>query len=75
MSNIGASRLDVVPIHASPEANAALGNAARASLDEEIGELRSDLASRFPERREVIEGALAAVLAREHALFIGPPDP
>jgi MoxR-like ATPase len=38
-------------------------------------QLRSDLASRFPERREMIEGALAAVLASEHCLLIGPPDP
>jgi MoxR-like ATPase len=38
-------------------------------------QLRSDLASRFPERREVIDGALAAVLAGDHCLLLGPPDP
>ncbi len=36
-------------------------------------QLRSDLASRFPERREVIDGALAAVLAGDHCLLLGPP--
>jgi MoxR-like ATPase len=35
--------------------------------------LRQDLASRFPERREVIDGALCAVLAGEHVLLLGPP--
>ena len=43
VSNIGASRLDVVPIHASPEATAALGDAARASIDEEITALRAEI--------------------------------
>ena len=38
-------------------------------------QLRQDLASRFPERREVIDGALCAVLAGEHVLLLGPPDP
>ena len=36
-------------------------------------QLRQDLAARFPERREVIDGALAAVLASEHGLLRGPP--
>jgi MoxR-like ATPase len=36
-------------------------------------QLRQDLASRFPERREVIDGALCAVLAGEHVLLLGPP--
>lgn len=35
--------------------------------------LRSDLAARFPERKEVIDGALPAVLAGEHVLLLGPP--
>jgi MoxR-like ATPase len=39
----------------------------------QLQQLRTDLASKFPERREAIEGALAAVLAGEHALFLGPP--
>jgi MoxR-like ATPase len=38
-----------------------------------IRHLRADLSVRFPERREVIDGALAAVLAREHVLLLGPP--
>jgi len=36
-------------------------------------QLRQDLASRYPERREVIDGALCAVLAGEHVLLLGPP--
>ncbi len=39
----------------------------------QIQQLRTDLASRFPERRDAIDGALAAVLAGDHVLFIGPP--
>ena len=38
-----------------------------------IQQLHSDLAARFPERRDVIGGALAAVLAGEHVLLLGPP--
>jgi MoxR-like ATPase len=38
-----------------------------------IHQLQRDLASRFPERREVIHGALCAVLAGEHVLLLGPP--
>jgi MoxR-like ATPase len=38
-----------------------------------IRQLCTDLAVRFPERKEVIEGALAAVLAGEHVLLLGPP--
>ncbi|WP_242334593.1 AAA family ATPase [Anaeromyxobacter sp. SG66] len=36
-------------------------------------QLRTDLAARFPERKDVIDGALAAVLAGEHVLLLGPP--
>ena len=36
-------------------------------------QLRTDLISRFPERSNVIDGALAAVLAGEHVLLLGPP--
>ena len=43
VSNIGASRLDVVPIHGSAEATVALGHAARASIDEEISVLRAEI--------------------------------
>jgi len=40
---------------------------------EQIQKLRADLMSRFPERREAIDGSLAAVLAGEHTLLVGPP--
>lgn len=35
--------------------------------------LRGELMSRFPERQNVIDGSLAAVLAGEHVLLLGPP--
>jgi MoxR-like ATPase len=35
--------------------------------------LEKDLIARFPERQEVIDGALAAILAGEHVLLLGPP--
>ena len=38
-----------------------------------IQQLRQLLATRFPERKDVIDGALAAVLAGEHVLLLGPP--
>ena len=38
-----------------------------------ITQLRTDLATRFPESTNVIDGALAAVLAGEHVLLLGPP--
>ena len=38
-----------------------------------IQQLRADLATRYVERKEVIEGALAAALASEHILLVGPP--
>ena len=39
----------------------------------QLQQLRADLMTRFPERRDVIDGALAAVLAGEHVLLLGPP--
>jgi MoxR-like ATPase len=38
-----------------------------------IQQLHTDLATRFPERRDVIAGALAAILSSEHVLLLGPP--
>ncbi|HYD51665.1 MAG TPA: AAA family ATPase [Gemmatimonadaceae bacterium] len=38
-----------------------------------LHQLRAQLVTRFPERKDVIEGALAAVLAGEHVLLLGPP--
>ncbi|HTP26369.1 MAG TPA: AAA family ATPase, partial [Anaeromyxobacteraceae bacterium] len=38
-----------------------------------IQKLRTDLAIRFPERKDVIDGSLAAILASEHCLLLGPP--
>jgi MoxR-like ATPase len=42
-------------------------------MNPSLMKLRSDLMTRFPERRDVIEGALCAVLAGEHVLLLGPP--
>jgi MoxR-like ATPase len=42
-------------------------------MHHEFTQLRADLMAHFPERKEVIEGALCAVLAAEHVLLIGPP--
>ena len=39
----------------------------------QVQALRAELVTAFPERREVIDGALEAVLAREHVLLLGPP--
>lgn len=38
-----------------------------------IHQLRADLTTGFPERKDVIDGALAAVLAGEHVLVLGSP--
>lgn len=35
--------------------------------------LEKDLCAKFPERREVIEGCIAALIASEHVLLLGPP--
>ena len=39
----------------------------------QVNQLRVDLVAQFPERSNVIDGTLAAVLANEHVLLIGPP--
>ena len=43
VSNIGHSRLDLVPIHASPEANQALGDAARSAIVDDLTVLRAEI--------------------------------
>src|SRR3954471_9972617 len=43
------------------------------SMHKQINQLRADLMAQFPERKDVIDGSLAAVLAGEHVLLIGPP--
>jgi hypothetical protein len=43
VSNIGRSRLDLVPIHATPEAKQALGDAARDALSDDITALRAEI--------------------------------
>ena len=42
-------------------------------MHKQINQLRADLMAQFPERKDVIEGSLAAILAGEHVLLIGPP--
>lgn len=42
---------------------------------QQFQQLRQDLTAQFPERREVIEGALYALLSSERLLLLGPPDP
>ena len=41
-------------------------------MNNPIQRLRIDLASRFPERKDVMDSALAAVLSSEHVLILGP---
>lgn len=40
---------------------------------QKLRDLRQDLTSSFRERQQVIDGCLAAVLAGEHVLLLGPP--
>jgi MoxR-like ATPase len=40
---------------------------------QQVQQLRQELNAKFPERREVIDGALCAVLAGDHVLLLGPP--
>ena len=42
-------------------------------MNQSFQHLRADLMARFPERKDVIDGSLAAVLAGEHVLLLGPP--
>ena len=43
VAGIGASRIDIVPIHATPEAAKALGDAARSALEEDLAALSSEI--------------------------------
>lgn len=38
-----------------------------------IMDIQKELTVQFVEREEVIEGLLIAMIARQHALLIGPP--
>src|SRR5690348_13171810 len=40
---------------------------------QKLQQLRAELVLQFPERHGVIDGALCAILAREHVLLLGPP--
>jgi MoxR-like ATPase len=42
-------------------------------MHKQFMQLRSELTATFPERKDIIDGSLAAVLAGEHVLLIGPP--
>jgi MoxR-like ATPase len=42
-------------------------------MHKQINQLRANLMAQFPECKDVIDGSLAAVLAGEHVLLIGPP--
>ena len=42
-------------------------------MNNAIAKLRSDLVRAFPERQNVIDGSLCALLAGEHVLLLGPP--
>lgn len=42
-------------------------------MHKQINQLRADLMAQFPERSTVADGCLAATLAGEHVLLIGPP--
>lgn len=44
VGGIGASRLDIVPVHATPEATRALGDAARASIEDDLKDLQAEIA-------------------------------
>lgn len=42
-------------------------------MHKQINQLRNELVAQFPERKDVISGSLAAILAGEHVLLLGPP--
>lgn len=42
-------------------------------MEKKFTQLRADLKAQFPERQNIIDGSLAAILAGEHVLLLGPP--
>ena len=42
-------------------------------MHKQINQLRAELMAQFPERKDVIDGSLAAILSGEHVLLVGPP--
>ena len=52
VSHIGTSRLDILPIHATPEATEALGHAAHASIEAEVANLQREIAAFLEEPPE-----------------------
>ncbi|GEJ56632.1 hypothetical protein AMYX_13730 [Anaeromyxobacter diazotrophicus] len=64
VAGIGASRLDVVPIHASPEASQALGAAARSALENDLAVLTAEIDAFLHEPPD-----RAATLTRRLATF------
>ena len=61
---IGSSRIDVVPIHASPEASKALGDAARSALEDDLDLLTEEIEAFVHEPPD-----RAATLTRRLAIF------
>jgi MoxR-like ATPase len=43
------------------------------TAQERLGQVRRELKELFIERDELVDGALAAVLAKQHMLMLGPP--
>ena len=64
VASIGASRVDVVPIHASPEASQALGDAARSALENDLAVLTAEIDAFLHEPPD-----RAATLTRRLATF------
>ena len=62
VAGIGGSRLDVIPVHASPEASQALGAAARSALEDDLAVLTAEIEAFLqepPERASTLTRRLA----------------